>query len=114
MKLAFHLVVVAVVAGCQSNQANPATMQTNYASLAQADEAYAAKNYSVALKHYDESISSGLIQPDVQAEALVKRAVCRMETGDSAGATDDLSRAEQGGAAGDEFENARKRLVAKK
>ena len=109
-RLALLVAAVSCFAGCGTPQTAPASLKTSYASLAQADEALSAKNYADALGLYDSTIASGTLQPDVHAEALVKRAVCKLELGDKPGARVDLAKAEEGGAVGEEYQNAFKRM----
>ena len=76
--------------------------------------AYQAKKFAEAIPGFDETIAKSAVQGDVLAETYLKRAVCRTETGDLAGAEADLAMAERGGAVGDDYETAQKRLNAKK
>jgi hypothetical protein len=104
----------ALLLGCGGAAEQTAQREVSYQSIGKADEAYNAKNYAEALRGFDEAIAKGGVQADVLAETYLKRGVCKMETGDLAGAADDLSKAEEGGAVGADYTLAMKQLHAKK
>jgi len=109
------LAAAAILAGCGGAKVvDPVALGSSYKSLKSADDALAAKKYAEAIPLYDEAIKAGVLQADQLAEVYLRRAVCKIETGDKAGATDDLAKAEQGGAVGDDYQAAQKRLIAKK
>lgn len=108
------LVIALSQSGCSNPQVEAVKMEGSFRTLGQAEESFKAKKYSEALATYDEVIKSGVVQADVLADAYLKRACCKIETGDLAGATDDLAKAEQGGAVGDEYQAAKKKLSEKK
>ena len=104
--------VIAVV-GCGTATADPVGKSASYQSLGKADEAFEAKQYGDALPLFEEAIRTGLLQADVLAETYVKRATCKVETGDVEGAAADLEQAERGGAVGEEYQQAQKLLSQK-
>jgi hypothetical protein len=110
----FGVLLIVGVAGCGGEQRVVAARETAYSSLERADEAFRAKKYADAIPGYNSAITGAGLQADVLAEAYLKRAVCKTETGDVAGAAADLEKAEQGGAVGDDYQAARKRLDAKR
>jgi hypothetical protein len=107
------LCAIAVV-GCGTTMADPVEKSASYQNLGKADVAFAAKRYGEALPLFDEAIRTELLQADVLAEAYVRRAICRIETGDLKGATADLEQAERGGAVGEEYQQAQKMLSQKR
>jgi hypothetical protein len=111
--LAFF-VGVALLTGCGSAEGDPVQKSESYQTLVKAEEAFEAKRYAEALPGFDETIRVGLVQSDVLAETFVKRAVCKIETGDFEGASEDLAQAERGGAVGEEYQQAQKRLGVKR
>jgi hypothetical protein len=102
------------LAGCGRTPGDPVKTQTSYQTLAKANEAFQAKNYAEAIVGYDEAINASVVQADVFAETCLKRAVCRIETGDLDGAAADLEQAERGGAVGEEYQQAQKMLSQKR
>jgi hypothetical protein len=107
--------LTALLSGCGwTGGGDQVKTEASYRSLAQADERYAARDFAGALEIYNEAIKAGGIQADVLADAYLKRARCKTETGDLTGAVDDLALAEQGGVGGDEYAQAMKRLQEKK
>lgn len=104
----------AVVVGCGTTTADPVGKSASYQSLGKAEEAFEAKRHGEATTLFDEAIRTGLLQPDVLAETYVKRATCKIETGDLEGASADLEQAERGGAVGEEYQQAQKMLSRKR
>jgi len=102
------------MSGCGGQRDALVKREQSYNSLAKADEAFGAKKYADAIPMYDETLAKGGVQADVLAQAYLNRAVCKIETGDFPGAEADLSMAEQGGAVGDDYAEAQKRLKEKK
>jgi len=109
----FAVLVAVPFSGCGGQHDAPVKREQSYQSLAKADEAFAAKKYADAIPIYDVTLAKGGVQADVLAQAYLKRAVCKIETGDLAGAEADLSMADQGGAVGDDYTEAQKRLKEK-
>ena len=104
------LAAAVATAGCSSKQSDPAKVATSSKAFSDAEAAFAAKNYGPALALYDEAIKGSSLQADLAAEAYARRGICKLETGDTAGAKKDFDKADEGGYAGDEFSAARKRL----
>ena len=100
--------------GCRTPTADAVEKSASYQSLGKADEAFAAKRYGEALPLFDEAIRTELLQADVLAETYVRRAICKIETGDLEGAVADLEQAERGGAVGVEYQQAQKTLRQKR
>ena len=107
-------VALTVAAGCGSKTADPVSKAESYKALAKADEAFADKRYSEAVPLFDEAIKSGSVQADILAEIYVKRATCKIETGDLDGASADLEQADRGGAVGEEYQRVQKKLSEKR
>jgi len=107
------LCAIAII-GCGTATADPVGKSASYQSLGKADEAFEANRHGEAMPLFDEAIRTGLLQPDVLAETYVKRAVCKIETGDMEGAAADLEQAERGGAVGEEYQQAQKLLTKKR
>ena len=114
MRISAFLVGLALFSGCGTSEGDPVQRSTSYQTLLKAEEAFEAKRYADALPGFDETIRVGLVQADVLAETFVKRALCKIETGDLEGASDDLAQAERGGAVGVEYQQVQKRLGEKR
>jgi hypothetical protein len=108
------LFVAFAVSGCGTGMADPGAKSASYQTLIKADEAFEAKGFAEALPFYDQAITAGVVHPDVLADAYIKRAICKLETGDLDGAAEDLSQAERGGAVGEDYQKAQKILREKR
>ena len=108
------LIALFAVCGCGAEQADPGKTAASQQLLRTGDDAFQAKKYADAIKAYDETIKTGVLQPDVLADTYVKRAACRIELGDLDGAADDLAQAERGGAVGEDYQKAQKILSEKR
>jgi hypothetical protein len=104
------VVLLSAFVGCNGSAGDPKKTASSYVSLKDAEDAFAAKKYGEAVPLLDAVIASGSVQADVLGETYLKRAICKLELGDKPGAREDLAKAEQGGAVGEDYQKALKRM----
>lgn len=101
------IVISAVWAASCASQADPTSIRSAEDHFRQGSQAFAAGDRAAALEHFDQALA-GSLQPDMAAEALIKRAYCLADAGRFDEALADLDEAEQGAPRPSEVEAARK------
>lgn len=107
------LVVGAILAGCSAGSIDQSVIQSGEVGLQEAIKLVEDKHCDQALPILDKCINDGGLNADLLSMALVQRARCYVEAGNTDAAAQDLDRAEQGAAPLDQFHLAKGLLLKK-
>lgn len=88
----------ALAGGCSSNKMDQSLIQSSEVGLQEALKLVEDNQCSRAISILDKCINEGGLNADLLATALVQRARCHIDAGNTEAAEQDLDRAEQGAA----------------
>lgn len=107
------LALIVVGLGCSGGSMDQNTIQSGEVGLQEAIKMVESNQCSQALPILEKSISEGGLNADLLSLALVQRARCHIEAGNTEAAAQDLDRAEQGAAPQDQFHLVKGLLLRK-
>lgn len=112
-RLLFCAVTGFILAGCSGGSMDQSVIQSSEIGLQEAIKLVEGNQYSQALPILEKCIGDGGLNADLLSIALIQRARCYIDAGNTDGAAQDLERAEQGSAPLDQFHLARGLLLRK-
>lgn len=107
------LVLWAAAAGCSSSKMDESLIQSSEVGLQEAVKLVEGNQCSQAMPILDKCINEGGLNADLLSTALVQRARCHIDAGNTDAAGQDLERAEQGTAPLDQLYLAKGLLMKK-
>ncbi len=114
VRIALLIVVLFLVpTGCSNGTMDKNVIQSGEVGLQEATKLVEGNQYAQALPILDKCINDGGLNADLLSMALIQRARCHVDAGNTEAAAQDLERAEQGSAPPDQFHLAKGLLLRK-